>query len=109
MTWHLVLTSEDAKARRNRPSAGNSAGNLAPFLNRETIVLSLKAQQKRKIGHFKVQNRQKETKSRSLRGDVSKVMESFGQMLIVQFEECSELGGNVTVPQPTLSLKTDSL
>ena len=30
-------------------------------------------------------------------------------MLIVQFEECSELGGNVTVPQQTLSLKTDSL
>ena len=42
-------------------------------------------------------------------GDVSTVMESFGQMLIVQFEECSVLGGNVTVPRSTLSLKTDSL
>ena len=61
------------------------------------------------LGHCKVQNGQKKTKSRSLRGDVSKVMESFGQMLIVQFGECSELGGNVTVPQPTLSLKRDSL
>ena len=97
MTWHLVLTCEDAKARRNRPSTGN-------FRTLGKNILSLKARQKRKLGHFKI----KKNGPREQR-DVSKVMESFGQMLIVQFEECSELGGNVTVPQQTLSLKTDSL
>ena len=94
----LVLTSEDAKARRNRPSTGN-------FRTLGKNILSLKARQKRKLGHFK----KKEKNGPREQRDMSKVMESFGQMLIVQFEECSELGGNVTVPQQTLSLKTDSL
>ena len=84
----LVLTCDDAKAKRNRPSTGN-------FRTLGKNMLSLKAGQKRKLGHFK----KKEKNGPREQRDMSKVMESFGQMLIVQFEECSELGGNVTVPQ----------
>ena len=87
MTWHLVLTCEDAKARRNKPSTGN-------FRTLGKNILSLKARQKRKLGHFK----KKEKNGPREQRDMSKVMESFGQMLIVQFEECSVLGGNLTVP-----------
>ena len=51
----LILTSDDAKARRNRPSTEN-------FRTLGKNILSLKARQKRKLGHFRIKKRTKRTR-----------------------------------------------
>ena len=51
----LVLTCDDAKARKNRPSTGN-------FRTLGKNILSLKARQKRKLCHFKIKKTDRENK-----------------------------------------------
>ena len=69
----LVLSCDDAKARKNRPSTGN-------FRTFGKNILSLKERQKRKLGHFKIKTLPKALRTQALTALTS----NFGLVGLVQ-------------------------